>query len=188
MRNGDLSGQQASVLAPATDFDGNEQSNDNLLTFLQIDFQSDARGNIKRRVLEFHRHVKTIYGPVYEWDQKINPNADPQEDDILMSCDTLIVAQGRARRDGTRPMDLRAIGNTFVEGMLFRAAGEQVSYDQSKDMLVLKGSGARQAEIRYRDVKGNTVENSAKEFKFFPGERRAEFQEVPVLEFRTIGK
>ncbi|MCA9215741.1 MAG: hypothetical protein KDB27_21900 [Planctomycetales bacterium] len=165
-----------------------EESTDELLTFLQIDFQSDVRGNVKKRHLEFHRHVKAIYGPVYDWDQKINPNADPQEDDILMSCDTLIVAQGRARQDGTRPMDMRAIGNTFVEGMLFQAAGDQVAYDQSKDLLTLKGDGVRHAEIRYRDAKGAKVENSAKEFKFYPGERRAEFNEVPVLEFRTIGK
>ena len=161
---------------------------DKRLTFLQINFQSGVVGNIEKRVLEFNRNVKTIYGPVYDWDQKINPDGKLQEDDVLMSCDKLILAQGPRTVSGGTPIDLRAIGNTFVEGKSFQAAGEQINYDQAKDMLTIRGGGSRDAQIRYEDAKGSTIDKSFRELRFFPGERRAEASEVPVLEFRTFGK
>jgi lipopolysaccharide export system protein LptA len=167
----------------------NQEPTDNRLTFLQIDFQSDIRGNLEQRILEFNRKVRAIYGPVYEWNQKINPNADPQEDDILLSCDKLVVAQGRPDSNDFRPFDMRATGNVFVEGQAFQATGERVTYDQSKDMLILRGNGQTDARIQYRrDERGATIDKSAKEFKFYPGKREAEFNEFRSLEFRTIGR
>ena len=165
-----------------------ESEADDRLTFLQVDFQDGVTGNIETRVLEFNRKVKAIYGPVYDWNQKINPNEDPQEDDILLSCDKLMVAQGPKAADGSQAVDLRAIGNTFVEGKTFQAAGDQITYDQSKDLLILRGNRSRDGQIRYQDAKGATINKSFKEFKFFPKEKRAEASEVPMLEFRTFSK
>lgn len=162
---------------------------DDRLTFLQIDFQSDVRGNVEQRILAFNRDIRTIYGPVYDWNQKINPNSEPQENDILLSCDKLVVAQGRPGNEGTRPLDMRALGNVFVEGQAFQATGDRVTYDQSKDMLILRGNGQTDAKIRYRkDNKSATIDKSASEFKFYPGKREAVFNEFRSLEFRTIGR
>ena len=47
----------------------------NQLNYLGVDFQRGMRGNLNRRVMEFHQRVEAIHGPVADWADTLDPHA-----------------------------------------------------------------------------------------------------------------
>lgn len=118
------------------------------LSFLRIDFEREVVGNLHQQRLEFLNGTKTLYGPVPTWDDALDQEGTPPSPDtIRITCERLSVFQGGT--SAAESIELEAVGNVFIQGELFRASGNRVSYARIKDQLILEGDGRNDARIEY---------------------------------------
>jgi lipopolysaccharide export system protein LptA len=134
------------------------------LRFLRVDFEKGLSGNVNQRVVRFHQRVRSVYGPVADWQQELPLHAPDRlpVDTVTLACETLEVNEDPLGRPpaGSKtkvgPLEIRAIDNVEIEGRsekngTFQAQAVTASYSQAKDMFVLEGDGQQDAVIRTRD-------------------------------------
>jgi hypothetical protein len=133
------------------------------LTYLGVDFQRGLRGNINRRVMEFHQRVEAIWGPVAKWGDTLDPHAAgglaPRA--VTISSDVLGVGQAPPAPGQRRSsLELAAGGNVLVEGESFTARSARLTWSEVKDLIVLEGDGRSDAQL-FRQVKVGAATSSA---------------------------
>ncbi len=154
------------------------------LRHLSIDFVRNFEGNLHARWIAVAGDVKTIYGPVDKWDQRLSmtPDGRPGPDTIWISCDRLKANEspyGRMQTptvDGRRPMgpiELSAEGGVEIEVEhpekgAFNLRGEGATYDQLKTMFKLSGNNRSLATITNQPYPGAPPsEQTAEGFIYF---------------------
>jgi hypothetical protein len=157
-------------------------------TFLQVDYQREISGNLYRKIVEFADRVKVIYGPVLSWNESLSADSPLRANDVLLSCDRLTVAQTALVTGGPPMMDLIAQGNTYVEGQTFTARGERVSYQQSKELLVLEGTGRSNAVLSHQPrVGAPRSDTTARKILYWIRTGRAELDDAQYLDLSNLG-
>jgi hypothetical protein len=118
------------------------------LAYLHVQFQRDLTGNVHRRELTFNDQVKTVYGPIADWQQTLDGQRPDQlgSGAVVIQCQQLTVSQLPAG-DGRYWTELQARSNVMVEGQGFTASASVISYSQEKDLLVLEGTDRSSAEL-----------------------------------------
>lgn len=118
------------------------------LAYLHVQFQRDLTGNVHRRELTFNDQVKTVYGPIADWQQTLDAQRPDQlgSGAVVINCQQLTVSQLPAG-DGRYWTELQARSNVMVEGQGFTASASVISYSQEKDLLVLEGTDRSSAEL-----------------------------------------
>jgi hypothetical protein len=132
------------------------------LNYLGIDFQRGLRGNIQRRVMEFHQRVEAIHGPVADWAATLDPHAPggPAPDVVRISSDVLTVGQTPPLPGQPRAtIELGAGGNVLVEGESFTARSARLTWSEAKDLLVFEGDGRADAQL-FRQLKAGAQPDS----------------------------
>ncbi|MEX2168868.1 MAG: hypothetical protein WD851_06135 [Pirellulales bacterium] len=163
-------GQAASMLAdPAVPAPRPENTQ---LNFLRVDFLRGIAGNLKVRELRFQGQVRAIYGPVDAWEQELfaNEAGGMPEGTVTLESEELQInedplahraaaAQPGAPQAG--PFELKAEGNVRIEGGTaehgkFTAIAHIASYNQDKDVFVLRGNGQAPAALHLASKDGTT--------------------------------
>ena len=145
------------------------QSADNAsnLVYLRIDFEDQISGNLHDRVVEFHGRVRTLYGPVADWRDKLDP--DPPDGlapgVYLLTSDRLALAEMQAAGESQAAIEVVADGNTTIEGNNFTARAWRVSYARGKELLILQGDGRNDAELWMRG--SVTPDAAAQQIRFW---------------------
>jgi hypothetical protein len=160
------------------------------LSYLGVDFQQGLRGNIHRRMMEFHQRVEAIQGPVPSWDDSLDPHAAGglPANVVLISCDVLGVGQapplpGRARSS----LEIGAGGNVLVEGESFTARSARLSWSESKDLLVFEGDGRSDAQLfRQLEVGGRPSTASAGKILYWRGLNRVDVEDARYLDLDQL--
>ena len=121
------------------------------------------RGNISRRVMEFHQRVEAIWGPVAKWGDTLDPRAPaglpPRV--VTISSDVLGVGQAPPAPGQKRSsIEMAAGGNVLVEGESFTARSARLTWSEAKDLLVFEGDGRSDAQL-YRQAKVGAATSSA---------------------------
>lgn len=173
------------------------------LRFFRADFAEGLTGNAERRVMRFHRRVRTVYGPVDDWQQELPLHNASQlpPDTVTLACELLEVSEdpvakrqmlaiqpaSTERKTGLGqlgPIEVRAVDNVEIEGRsekegLFQAQATTASYNQLKDLFVLRGDGQQDAVLRHHDAaKGRYVETPAGTILYWRAEPRVELRDV----------
>lgn len=120
---------------------------------LRVRFQEKIDGNLLHLNVAFADHVQAIYAPVSSWDSIIDTD-DPLAlgpHGVVMTCDTLAIREMPTPSRKGRSLELEAVGNTNVDGAIFTAQGNRITYNQAKDQLILEGDGRNDARL-YRQL------------------------------------
>jgi hypothetical protein len=160
------------------------------LTYLGVDFQRGLRGNLGRRMMEFHQRVEAIWGPVADWDDTLDAHAPggPPAGSVTVSCDALGIAQmpeipGQARAS----LELAAGGNVLVEGESFTARSARLTWSEGKDLLVFEGDGRSDAQLfRQVQVGGRPSSASAGKILFWRALNRVEVEDARFLDLDQL--
>ena len=136
---------------------------DGQLSFLRVDFQKSLSGNFRQKRLTFLNQVKSVFGPVRDWQQELDPNGfdKPGPKDVLLSCDRLTIQEMPGARRDQHNIDLDATGNMRVDGEQFSAQGHRLSYNTGKEMLTLEGTSQRDAQLWQTGTNGGGRANVA---------------------------
>ncbi len=141
----------------------------NRLYGLRIQFQESLKGNLLSRELSFQDQVRVTYAPVASWDAVLD-SEDPEvlgPDAILVHCDSLSVAQLLVPQlldpfGSHWSVALAASGSVTVEGDAvdkgsrthFTAQGSHLTYEEAKDLLILRGEGRAYARLSTQSQPG----------------------------------
>jgi len=162
------------------------------LQYLGVDFQRGLKGNIHRRMMEFHQRVEAIAGPVAGWEDTLDPHAAGglPEGVVAIACDVLGVGQspplpGLARNT----LEIAAGGNVLVEGESFTARSARLTWSEAKDLLVFEGDGRSDAQLfRQLQVGAQPSSASAGKILYWRGLNRVDVEDARFLDLDQLGK
>lgn len=132
------------------------------LNYLGVDFQRGMRGNLNRRVMEFHQRVEAIHGPVADWADTLDPHAPGglAAGVVRIASDVLSVGQTPPLPGQPRAtIELGAGGNVLVEGESFTARSARLTWSEAKELLVFEGDGRADAQL-FRQLKAGAQPDS----------------------------
>ena len=144
--------------------------------YSRIQFARDMSGNVKDRTTTFRGQIEVIYGPVDEPMVKINLDKLPK-DGGAMFCDWLEFVQ-RESTDGTKHVELLAKENARLEGRSFFAQADEISFDESKGLYMLRSSGDESMLWREKVAGGERTAVVAETFRFIPSINKVEFDKA----------
>ena len=163
----------------------------NQLTYLNVEFQDRIDGNLHGRTLTFYDQVHCVYGPVGSWDATLDID-DPESlgpEGALLTSDELTVTSMATPQDGGQSMELLAQGNVRVEGNMFNAWGHRMTYDQSKDLLILEGTGWADAELFYQKREGEPHQHAQMgKIRFRPSTNQVQIDDGRSVEFSQFSR
>jgi len=146
--------------------------------YANLRFADRMTGNSLQRVLVLDGRVRVMYAPVehaletFSRDE-LSGDSPSVEHAVWLGCDKLSVSlHPWPEQDGDFAM-IGARGRCELEGELFRAVADMLSYDQSAKLFTLKGEGGRDASIYYQEYPGAEPRHlPAKVLEFVPSRKR----------------
>jgi hypothetical protein len=159
-------------------------------SFLNVRFEGPIGGNVHRRELTFSEQVRSVYGPVDDWQSELDPDTSeelgPQA--VLLNCDQLTVRQMGASPESGKPMaELEAVGNTLIEGQTFTARAHRMTFTEAKDLLVLEGNGSVDAQIFYQARPGEpTSHTGIGRMKYWRSRNEVEIENARFLDVGNL--
>jgi hypothetical protein len=156
-----------------------EEQQEDGLSYLHVQFHRNLVGNLNSREMTFGDRVKTVYGPVPDWDSVLTTE-NMGERGILLTCDRMIVREMPGAKPDVKSTELEAIGNTSVEGSddTFRATAAIIRYSSEKGKLTLEGDGRRDVDFFRRLPSGQEQNGSARKVEYSPEKRHLRLNEV----------
>jgi len=160
------------------------------LTYLGVDFQRGMRGNINRRMMEFHQRVEAIWGPVAGWEESLDAHAPGGLPPRAIAITSEVLGVGQAppvpgqRRSS---IELMAGGNVLVEGESFTARSARLTWSEAKDLLVFEGDGRSDAQL-FRQLKAGAQPSTASAGKilFSPSANRVDVEDARFLDLDQL--
>lgn len=118
--------------------------------YTRVDFDGGFDGNVHQRTTTFRERVQVVHGPVSRPTDTFHADQLPKGGGSLR-CDTLQLTQQKSNDAKVKDwLELVASGNAILEGDGFHGRADQISFDQSKPLYVLKSQGKRPATF-YRE-------------------------------------
>jgi len=144
--------------------------------YSRIKFARDMSGSVKNRTTMFRGQIEVIYGPVDQPLVKIDLDKLPK-DGGAMFCDWLEFVQ-RSDAEGTKHVELLAKENARLEGRSFFAQADEISFDESKGLYMLRSSGDESILWREKVAGGERTAVVAETFRFIPSINKVEFDKA----------
>ncbi|MGH7127750.1 MAG: hypothetical protein ACREIV_04215, partial [Planctomycetaceae bacterium] len=150
--------------------------------YTRIDFAGRSEGNVRQRFSTFHDRVQVVYGPVEQWMQTIDPDRLPP-DSGWMICRSLRVTSHQQTDEREAYHELLAEGNVKLHGRSldrqgrreqeaqgwFQALADEVAYDESTDLYLLRSHGTGTVRIKRQKRLGDDAGwVQAQRFEFSP--------------------
>jgi len=160
------------------------------IQYLGVDFQRGLRGNINRRVMEFHQRVEAINGPVARWEETLDSHAASglPAGAVSITSDVLTVGQSPPLPGQQRStLELAAGGNVLVEGETFTARSARLTWSEIKDLLVFEGDGRSDAQL-FRQLKAGAQPDSmaSERILYWRGLNRVDVEGVRYLDLDKL--
>jgi hypothetical protein len=141
---GQLSSVRRGMPAPAPG-----RSAQSELMNVQVHYQNAIQGNLVQREIEFQGRVHALYGPVKNWNERLDRDSGPIGSDAFhLHSETLRLTEMPAADARSKPHhEILATQAVEVHGESFDAFGETLHYDASKALLILNGTEREPARI-----------------------------------------
>ncbi len=166
-----LAGKPAFGPSPSS---ASPSSDANQLTFLRVDFVSHVSGNLRRKEVTFHKVDRAFYGPVSSWEEQLELKAPAamKQTEVSLRCDQLTVVQLPDNSDFGGGAEILATGNSEVQGKMFNAWADRISYSTAKQMLTLSGNGRNPVQLVHQKQIGDARQTlAAGKIEYWPESR-----------------
>ena len=139
--------------------------------FTRVDFKGRMTGHIEPQRSTFHDSVMIVHGPVGLPNETIDPDHLPPLAGS-MRCETLEFAhQSKGPNQPKDYQQLAGWGNARIEGRGFYANADEISFDGSKGLYMLRAHGNQSATIAQDTDQGTRREASGRRIEFIPSTR-----------------
>lgn len=156
--------------------------------YMRIDFAGTMTGNIEHKISKLHDRVRVLYGPVDKPLDLIDRDELPDTGGWL-TCEELEFLQKANANKGTDEdsmFNLKAQNNAVIQGNLFRARADQITFDSENELFMLRGHGKNYATIWRREKAGQKADRTdAKSIQFSPMNNHIEFDRSTGVQARS---
>ncbi len=136
--------------------------------YTRVDFYGKSVGNVKRNNTKFTDRVEVAYGPVQHPLETVDPD-HLGEDGGWLRCQELQVAHVQGEDDDSTHIELLGKGNAELEGRTFHGMADQISFDESKGLYMLRSLGQHKATLwRQAQIGGERSRSDAQRMDFIP--------------------
>ncbi|VAX37011.1 hypothetical protein MNBD_PLANCTO02-2936 [hydrothermal vent metagenome] len=150
--------------------------------YLRVDFSGKTSGNMKDRFTTFRNRVRVVYGPVDKPGVVIDSDKLP-ENAGWMRCKTLQLTQHEKTKTKKAYLEMVARGNAELDGNEFHARADSISFDESKDLYVLRSIGKQKATIwRQTNIAGDYSRADAQRMEFIPSRNKLKLDRTTGLQ------
>lgn len=188
-------GSRRIAIAPKAVARANEPvvSDDLEWQYMNLRFSQSLKGNYKQKLVELNGRVRVLYAPVehaletfsrdeLSGESRSTPHA------VWLGCDSLSITlhprdmqtESSDEEDGLLGGDYAMIGGSGhceLEGQLFRAVADHLSFDESKNLFTLKGLGTHEASIYYQERPGADPSRfPGQTIQFIPSQQRVKLE------------
>jgi hypothetical protein len=132
------------------------------LRMTYVQFQGNMLANSKTGVASFFTDVRVLHIPVKTYNEEVDLDkvlaVELPENAIFMRCRHLKVLDRVV--DGKPSKNMEANGQVSVQGRDFSATADQVTYDQSKELIVFSSGDTGPAQLKKfatPGVRGDTI-------------------------------
>jgi hypothetical protein len=128
-------------------------------SYTRLEFAGAITGNFQDRYGVFQERVKVLYAPVERAmapfsRQDLSRDTKSAAGAVWMGCDTLqVMLMGGEVAEAAAT--IQAEGRVLVEGRSFHAAAHQLSFEESKELFVLRGRGNELASVYFERRPGD---------------------------------
>jgi hypothetical protein len=162
---------------------------------MRVDYEGNITGNLHQQKIELHDDIRGVYGPVKRWSDELPLNPNPiGPEEMVFSADKLQAIQTADPNPNTSSLELRAMGNTRVDGQTFSATADELSYVQGKGQLTLKGAGPNPGEghndaVLYYQPRPGGPQNELKAgtIKYWPETNHADIDRARTFQVLDLG-
>lgn len=153
------------------------------LMHVEIHFAESVRGNFEDNDVTFSGDVHTIAGPIQHWRQRLNPNVPDGlgEDGIEIFSQQLRGVEFTLNQQESY-LELIANGNVKVHNVQFSAFADRLTYNDSKDLITLKGIGPGRLARVESTYRGLPHEGQGRELQIWPKRKHGEWEGIRRIE------
>jgi len=141
--------------------------------YTRVDFARDMKGNLNELSTRFRGQVQVVYGPVSQPQQTVDLDHLPRSGGA-MSCEELVLSQQEGE-GGHRFVQLQARQNARLEGQSFFAHADEISFDESKGLYMLRSFGDQESMLSRLQPAGDWTQAVARTFWFIPSRNSVVF-------------
>ena len=136
--------------------------------YTRIDFKGRMTGNIERQRSMFHDSVRIVHGPVKRTTDTIDADNLPAEAGS-MRCEKLeFVHQPKGPDNPKAYQQLVGHTNAQIEGRGFYAIADEISFDGSKGLYMLRAHGNQNAMVSRDSERGPRGNATGRRIEFIP--------------------
>ena len=161
--------------------------------YFNVRFSQSMKGNYQQKLVELNGRVRVLYAPVehaletFSRDE-LSGESPSAAHAVWLGCDTLSItlhpwdaqpasSGGEERAPGDDFAMIGGAGHCELEGQLFRAVADHLSYDESKELFTLKGLGKHEASIYYQERPGADPSRfPGQTIQFIPSQQRVKLE------------
>ncbi|MBS0203445.1 MAG: hypothetical protein JSS49_11135 [Planctomycetes bacterium] len=146
--------------------------------YTQVDFKGSMEGKITQQVSTFYDSVQIVHGPVSLPNMTIDPDHLPPDAGSMRCEKTLEFSQGP--KSPVHPKGYQQLvgkGNAQIEGKGFYANADEISFDGSKGLYMLRAHGNQSAMIA-QDDHGKRREASGRRIEFIPATQKVKVDQA----------
>ena len=136
--------------------------------YTRIDFKGRMTGNIKRQRSKFHDSVRIVHGPVKLPIETIDADNLPPEAGSMRCEELEFVHQPKGPDHPKAYQELVGKGNAQIEGLGFYGIADDISYDGSKGLYMLRANGNQNAMVSRDSERGPRGNATGRRIEFIP--------------------
>jgi hypothetical protein len=158
------------------------------LMHIEVRFSQSIKGNLEKRDITFRGDVHTIVGPIGNWQQRLNPDVPNGlgKDGVEIFSQQLRGVEFQVNQDESH-MEMIADGNVIVHNSQFSAYADRLSYNNSKDLLILKGIGPGRLARIESIFRGVSNEAEGRELHVWPKRKHVDWEGIQRVELGGFG-
>ena len=123
----------------------------NALTNTQVKFDDSITGNLHQSDFLFNGNVRVIHGPVADTRQELDADRSPLATGrYRLKAQQVRLTQWQKSSEQRPHVEIVATGQLQIDGELFDALAQRLSFDQSRDTVVLEGDARNHAQLNYQ--------------------------------------
>ncbi|MEZ6041394.1 MAG: hypothetical protein R3C20_12880 [Planctomycetaceae bacterium] len=137
------------------------QTSENPFVYAKASFIGSLSGNLNKELVQLSQHVEGVFGPVRRLGDTIdidivNSSDLPPQAGVLR-CEKLWVISLPQANSEQRTFSLAAEDNARIESRNLDGHADKITYDHSKQQLILRGEGDHKATVSHRASDNSNV-------------------------------
>jgi hypothetical protein len=158
------------------------------LQYFYVECERGFEGDYLKRTVAFIDRTVALFAPAPSWEVQYRPadGASLPEKQVTLRCDRLDLRQALVPGSGASPLyylEALASGNARLDSKERSADAQRISFDESKDLIILEGDGRNDVRLETISATGSKGVINAGKVKVWRKDGKLEFENLSGADY-----